>query len=180
MVNTDTTKCSISSGITQYGKGYFEWQAEGEGCTEININFTVKVRRQSKSNGDFVYTNAQTSFNHKVTVVNYDDPPYFVVTPDNFVSFEESTNNKYQYKVKVKDPEVASPLAFSCTVSTSGTTISGSLTYNNGSESIIEWTHNPSLGFSYSGKISCEIRQTTDSCKKKKITLILYSIILKK
>ena len=148
--------------------------AKGEGCTEININFTVKVKRQSKKNGAIVYTDAQTSFNHKVTVINFDDPPYFVETPDNFVAFAERSDNKYQYKVKVKDPELASALLYSCSVITSGAVISGTLTFNNGSESIIEWTHNPLLGLSYSGKISCEIRQVTDSSKNKLIFKYLY------
>ena len=161
----DRRKCSIPLGVTQYGKGYFEWKAEGEGCSEININFTVKVRRQAKKGGNITYTNAQTSFNHKVTVIDFDDPPFFVETPVNFVSYEESSDNKYQYKVKVKDPELASPLVYSCTVSTSSSTLSGSISNNNGMESIIEWTHNASLGYSYSGKISCEISQTSNSSK---------------
>ena len=128
----------------------------------------MNVRRKSKKDGSIIITNAQTSFNHKVTVTNFDDPPFFVENPDNFVSYIERVDNKYQYKVKVKDPELSSTLNYVCSISLSGTQISGSLVNNDGSESIIEWTHNRSLGYSYSGKISCEVFQLTNTGKKKK------------
>lgn len=165
-MNTDNVKCIIPDGITQYGKGYFEWQAEGEGCTEINIVFTMNVNRKSKIDGSEKTTSAKTTFNHKVCVIDFDDPPFFVETPDNFVSYAERADSKYQYKVKIRDPELSSTLNYLCTVSTSGNSISGSLAYNDGSESVIEWTHNPSLGYSYSGKINCEVSQSSNAGKK--------------
>ena len=152
----------MGTGPSSYGKGYFEWTAEGEGCSQVVIEFTMQVTRKSKKNGVIQTKLATYKFDHTLTVVNIDDPPKFFVTPDNFVFYEESASNQYTYNVKVIDPELQNSLKYECKYGTPEKTFTGTLLNNDGQESSIIWTHDKTLGLSYSGKITCTVSQTND------------------
>ncbi len=145
------------------GLGYFEWVAEGEGCTSVRLEFKTTVKRAYKVGSVEQFQDASNTLIHTLTINEIDDPPKLINQPPTAVGLEETNNGEYEFKFNVLDPEIRDNLASSCTAY-SGSIFTSTIS-KDGSESKIVWKHDSADKDTSSGVVSCKVFQSSDSNK---------------